>query len=82
MVPEQTLEVQKADEAGKRRVGKQRPCKWQGPVGIIPASSSGLEHLICGQDFHRDPGKLHPQLHVLVPSSAPGIYATTSTDVK
>ncbi|XP_062906181.1 homeobox protein Dlx1a isoform X2 [Mobula hypostoma] len=28
MVPEQALKVQKADETGEWRIGKQRSCKW------------------------------------------------------
>lgn len=43
LVPEQALQVQEADEAGRGGSGGQRAGQWPGPVCRLPASAAWLE---------------------------------------
>lgn len=82
MVPEQTLQVQEADEARRGRPGGQRAGEWPGLVRGLPAGTARLEsELLVWEELREQRRLLRPQLHVLVPFSAPRSYAAASAHV-
>nr|XP_013816217.1 PREDICTED: homeobox protein DLX-1 isoform X2 [Apteryx mantelli mantelli] len=46
LVPEQALQIQEADEAGRGGPGEQRPEQRQGALGQLAAGAPGVEHLL------------------------------------
>ncbi|XP_025056317.1 homeobox protein DLX-1 [Alligator sinensis] len=49
LVPEQALQIQEADEAGRGGLGEQRPGQRQGSVGQLAPGAPGVEHqLVLG----------------------------------
>ncbi|XP_019378472.1 PREDICTED: homeobox protein DLX-1 isoform X2 [Gavialis gangeticus] len=44
LVPEQALQIQEADEAGRGGLGEQRPGQRQGSVGQLAPGAPGVEH--------------------------------------
>lgn len=83
MVPEQTLQVQEADEARRGSSGGQRAGEWQGLVCRFPTSTTRLEsELLIREGLWQQRWLLRPQLHIVVSLSAPRSYAAASTDVR
>lgn len=83
MVPEQTLQVQEADEARRGSSGGQRAGEWQGLVCRLPTGATRLEsELLLWEGLRQQRRLLRPQLHVLVSFSAPRSYAAASTHVR
>lgn len=83
MVPEQTLQVQEADEARRGSSGGQRAGKRQGLVCRLPTGTTGLEsELLIWEGLRQQRWLLRPQLHVMVSLSAPRSYAAASTNVR
>lgn len=83
MVPEQTLQVQEADEARRGSSGGQRAGEWQGLVCRLPTSATRLEsELLLREGLRQQRRLLRPQLHILVSFSAPRSYAAASTHVR
>lgn len=83
LVPEQALQVQEADEAGRGSSGGERAGQWPGAVWRLPAGAAWLEpQLLIRKGLRWQRGLLHPQLHVVVPLGAPRSYAATPTNVR
>lgn len=83
MVPEQTLQVQEADEARRGSSGGQRAGEWQGLVCRLPTGTTRLEsEFLLWEGLRQQRWLLRPQLHVVVSLSAPRSYAAASTDVR
>lgn len=83
MVPEQTLQVQEADEARRGSSGGQRAGERQSLVCRLPTGTTRLESkLLIWEGLRQQRWLLRPQLHVMVSLSAPRSYAATSTDVR
>lgn len=83
MVPEQTLQVQEADEARRGSSGGQRAGEWQGLVCRLPTGATRLEsELLLWEGLRQQRRLLRPQLHLLVSFSAPRSYAAASTHVR
>lgn len=83
MVPEQTLQVQEADEARRGSSGGQRAGEWQGLVCRLPTGTTRLEsELLFWEGLWQQRWLLRPQLHIVVSLSTPRSYAAASTDVR
>lgn len=83
MVPEQTLQVQEADEARRGSSGGQRAGERQSLVCRLPTGTTRLEsELLIWEGLRQQRWLLCPQLHIMVSLSAPRSYAATSTDVR
>lgn len=83
MVPEQTLQVQEADEARRGGSGGQRTGERQGLVCRLPTGTSRLEpELLIWEGLWQQRRLLRSQLYILVSLSAPRSYAAASTDVR
>ncbi|XP_032301745.1 homeobox protein DLX-1 isoform X2 [Coturnix japonica] len=82
LVPEQALQIQEADEAGRGGTGERSPEQRPGPVRRLSPGARRVEHLlrlregVLGQRRH-----LHPQLHVVVPVGPPRSYAAAAAYV-
>ncbi|XP_075385801.1 homeobox protein DLX-1 isoform X2 [Tenrec ecaudatus] len=83
LVPEQALQVQEADEAGRGGAGGECSGQRPGPVRSLPTRAARLEpQLLIRKGLRQQCGFLHPQLHVVVPLGAPRSYAATSAYVR
>lgn len=83
MVPEQTLQVQEADEARRGSSGGQRAGEWQGLVCRLPTRATRLEsELLLWEGLRQQRRLLRSQLHIMVSFSAPRSYAAASTHVR
>lgn len=83
LVPEQALQVQEADEAGRGSSGGERASQRPGALCRLPAGAAWMEpQLLIRKGLRQQHGLLHPQLHVMVPLGAPRSYAATPAHVR
>lgn len=83
LVPEQTLQIQEADETRRQRLHRRRRSGHRPRiVERVPDGGARVELAEHRQDAGGGRGwSVHPQLHVVVPQHAPRVYATVATHV-